>query len=102
LSAPRRAATRALTGAVIVLCVARAAGADEPLLVYTLRDGRFEAPAGARLDAVPMGSLAKPFVARAWARAHPGVAPPVEHCDGVGCWRPAGHGRVGLAVAPAV
>jgi stage II sporulation protein D len=102
LSAPRRAATRALTGAVIVLCVARAAGADEPLLVYTLRDGRFEAPAGARLDAVPMGSLAKPFVARAWARAHPGVAPPVEHCDGIGCWRPAGHGTVGLAVATAV
>ena len=51
----------------------------------------------------PVGSLQKPFVAKAWARSHPGQSPPPFHCDAAsGCWRPSGHGPSGLARALAV
>jgi hypothetical protein len=47
-----------------------------------------------------VGSLQKPFVAKAWAKAHPGVEPPVVVCaPGSGCWRASGHGRLGLQQA---
>ncbi len=52
--------------------------------------------------AVPMGSLQKPFVAEAWAAAHPGAPAPRFHCDGRSCWRPSGHGGLGLTRATAV
>lgn len=52
---------------------------------------------------VPVGSLQKPFVAKAWARAHPGLSPPRLRCDRTSrCWRPAGHGGLDLARALAL
>ena len=51
---------------------------------------------------VPVGSLQKPFVAKAWAAAHVGDATPRWDCDGRSCWRPSGHGTVGLTRATAV
>jgi hypothetical protein len=51
----------------------------------------------------PVGSLAKPFVAKAWAQSHPGEATPRFTCTGgSSCWLPAGHGALGLAKAVAV
>ncbi len=50
--------------------------------------------------AFPIGSLAKPFVAQAWAAAHAGEPTPRFRCTGgATCWRPAGHGELGLAGA---
>ncbi len=50
-----------------------------------------------------VGSLQKPFVALAWARAFPRRATPRLRCGpGSGCWRPSGHGEVGLARVLAV
>jgi len=52
---------------------------------------------------MPVGSLQKPFVARAWAQAHPGGPSPRFTCaKGSGCWFKAGHGELGLARALAV
>lgn len=51
---------------------------------------------------VPMGSLLKPFTALAYGEAH-GFHYPDFVCRGQagGCWRPRGHGRIGLAQAVA-
>ncbi len=59
---------------------------------------------GASLDApIAVGSLQKPFVAKAWAETHPGAPSPRFRCDaGSGCWRPSGHGDLGLVRALAL
>lgn len=59
---------------------------------------------GASIDApITVGSLQKPFVAKAWALAHTGEASPRFRCDpDSGCWLPAGHGELGLTRALAV
>lgn len=50
-----------------------------------------------------VGSLQKPFVAKAWAEAFPDRATPRFPCGPAsGCWRPSGHGELGLARALAV
>jgi hypothetical protein len=49
---------------------------------------------------VAVGSLLKPFLAEAWAAAHPGEPTPRFWCGpGSGCWLHAGHGELGLAGA---
>jgi len=53
-------------------------------------------------DPLPVGSLQKPFVAKAWALAHPGEPSPRFHCGPGGCWFPAGHGDLGLVRATTV
>jgi hypothetical protein len=73
------------------------------LLTWRLEGGAVRTDAGAPDRPLPVGSLAKPFVAKAWAKAHPTARPPVERCDAAShCWRPAGHGRLGLAHAVSV
>ncbi len=85
-----------------VLALARGLPAEEPVL-WTLENGAVRARPGAEPGPLAVGSLLKPFVAKAWARAHPGVQPPVERCERAsGCWRPAGHGSAGLTRALAV
>src|SRR5262249_15700908 len=51
-------------------------------------------------QAMPVGSLVKPFTALAYGRTH-GFAFPEFTCKGAQnrCWLPQGHGRVGLADA---
>jgi stage II sporulation protein D len=50
-----------------------------------------------------VGSLQKPFVAKAWSQAFPGRGTPRLRCGPAsGCWRPSGHGELGLARALAV
>lgn len=50
-----------------------------------------------------VGSIQKPFVAKAWAEAHPGELPPRLRCGpGSHCWLHVGHGDLDLATALAV
>src|SRR5258706_527873 len=83
-----------------LVALALPAGAGE-LILWRLENGAVQGPGDDRPR--PVGSLLKPFVAKAWARAHPGETPPVVGCDRTsGCWRPSGHGSVGLVRALAV
>jgi len=61
---------------------------------------RWPAEPGADGTAVAPGSLVKPFLAVAYGEQHGGVFPTV-HCKGTQsrCWRPAGHGSLGLEEA---
>lgn len=49
---------------------------------------------------IPLGSLVKPFTALAYGEKHD-FKYPVHFCRGTasGCWRPQGHGRIGLQSA---
>ena len=49
---------------------------------------------------IPLGSLVKPFTALAYGEKH-NFNYPVHLCRGTasGCWRPRGHGRIGLESA---
>ena len=81
--------------AALLAALALGAPAQEPLRVWRLggRDDR----------ARPVGSLQKPFVAEAWARAHPGQRPAALTCGRESrCWLPTGHGRLELARATAL
>ncbi len=82
---------------------ARSERATPELLVFSLRENRVTAPPQAPSGPLPTGSLAKPFVARAWAIAHPGQPSPVLRCTPASrCWNASGHGTLGLARAVAV
>jgi len=77
--------------------------AARALVTWRLESGRVVADGGAPVDALPVGSLQKPFVAKAWATAHPGAIPPTLTCDSKsGCWRRSGHGIVDLTRATVV
>ncbi|MDR0498740.1 MAG: hypothetical protein LBH03_03260, partial [Holophagales bacterium] len=44
-----------------------------------------------------VGSIQKPFIAKAWSVGHPNVAPPIITCSATsGCWRVSGHGQMNL------
>lgn len=84
-----------------LLALAFPARATE-LVLWRLENGAIHGPRGEDRPR-PVGSLLKPFVAKAWARAHPGEAPPVVRCErSSGCWRPSGHGTIGLVRGLAV
>ena len=78
----------------------------EPDLSYLLLDARTGDLIAARWEnasqPVPMGSLLKPFTALAYGEAH-SFHYPEYVCRGQagGCWRPRGHGRIGLTQAVA-
>lgn len=80
------------------------AKAQAPRLQFWVRDASGVLTQGALSDGpITVGSLQKPFVAQAWAAAHPGDPSPRFRCDpGSGCWLPAGHGELGLASALAL
>ena len=68
--------------------------------LQTWRLGAEGLEAGPGDGPMPVGSLQKPFVAKAWAAAHPGAASPRFRCRPADrCWLPAGHGELGLAQA---
>jgi cell division protein FtsI/penicillin-binding protein 2 len=78
----------------------------EPNLSYLLLDARTGDQIAARWEKVseplPMGSLLKPFTALAYGEAH-SFHYPEYVCRGQagGCWRPRGHGRIGISEAVA-
>lgn len=95
--------TRRLTGALLGLALGTpAAHAGSALVEWRLAGGRTLADPGAPRAALRVGSLQKPFVARAWAEAHPGAPTPRHDCrGGDACWLRGGHGPLGLVRATA-
>lgn len=72
------------------------ARADE-FEAWILSGGRIETQGHPDDTALPVGSLQKPFLVRAWAKTHPSVATPRFTCTATsGCWRPSGHGTLDL------
>jgi stage II sporulation protein D len=72
------------------------------LLVWRLEHDHVAGPEGWDRP-LPVGSLAKPFVAKAWARSHAGSVTPRFQCtSSSGCWLHSGHGSLGLSKAIAV
>jgi hypothetical protein len=89
---------RALLAALLVW--APAAAAAPGLSLWRLDPGAAAAESSAPDQPLAVGSLVKPFLAKAWATAHPGAASPRFGCAaGSGCWLPGGHGDLGLAGA---
>ncbi|HJW31729.1 MAG TPA: hypothetical protein VJ505_00050 [Holophagaceae bacterium] len=89
-------------GRALAACVAvGVASAQEPTLhTWRLEHGRLECSEGVSDAPLAVGSLQKPFVARAWAQAHPDAPTPRFSCSGGGaCWLKQGHGDLGLATA---
>ncbi len=94
----------AVAVATALVATARAAAPGE-LRVWMLDRGEARAAGaggggGETEPSLPLGSLVKPFLAEAWASAHPDEPTPRLRCaGGAQCWRPAGHGELGLARA---
>ena len=90
-----------VVASALAMSLVYASTATPVLRVWQLED---EQVAGADADVpLPVGSLQKPFVAEAWARAHPGQVPGLGRCDARShCWRPSGHGVLGLERALAL
>ena len=79
------------------------AAQSSQLTTWTLEQGRLVFGPAATAAPLSVGSLQKPFVAKAWAAAHPTSVPPRFHCGPESaCWLPSGHGEVGLTRALAV
>ncbi len=80
---------------------ALAASGQEPVFhTWSMDQGRLEISVGASDAPLAVGSLQKPFVARAWAQAHPEAASPRFLCKGGrACWLKRGHGELGLTTA---
>lgn len=67
---------------------------------WILETAGLQSSPGATDLPAPVGSLQKPFVAEAWARAHRDAPTPRFTCrGGTSCWLKAGHGTLGLARA---
>lgn len=84
------------------LCVSLAS--QEPRLTLWCRDASGVmiqgSPYNMANDApIAVGSLQKPFIAKAWAATHEGDPPRVRCGPESSCWLPAGHGELGLSAA---
>lgn len=88
---------------LLALASLPALGARPPeLAIWRLEGSRVEAAPPSGDMPIPVGSLQKPFVARAWSRSHGDGPSPRFACTGSGCWFRAGHGELGLTRAVAV
>ncbi len=99
-----RLAARRVLSALCACLAFTSARAQTPRLQIWIRDASGALTRGAALDApIAVGSLQKPFVAKAWAATHAGTASPRFRCEASsGCWLPSGHGELGLARALAL
>jgi hypothetical protein len=89
-----------IAAAALAWTVLATAGADPRIILWRLEPGATEVASGAPDLPVTVGSLLKPFLAKAWAQAHPGEPSPRFQCGPEsGCWLRAGHGELGLAGA---
>jgi cell division protein FtsI/penicillin-binding protein 2 len=69
-------------------------------LFYDERDDRFIATKWSESDqAIPIGSLVKPFTALAYAESHNFLFPEHVCTGGNSCWLPKGHGALGIVGA---
>lgn len=98
----QRLALAALASLASVASVASLAWAQAPGVLQTWRRDAagFEADPGCSDLPMTVGSLQKPFVAKAWAQSHPGEPAPRFRCEASDrCWLHPGHGELGLAEA---
>ena len=86
---------------ILAWIAACAAHSQEPVLhTWRLEQDRLVISEGASDLPLAVGSLQKPFVARAWAQAHPDAPSPRFTCTGGDtCWLKKGHGELGLSTA---
>jgi len=85
---------------LFALAILPAAGADARLTLWRLEPGGGAMVSDAPDLPVPVGSLLKPFLAKAWAAAHPYQPSPRFACGPDDhCWLRSGHGELGLAGA---
>ena len=89
---------------VIVALILSATASALPLSAdferWVLNRGQVQPPDHSSQELIPVGSLQKPFLVRAWATSHPTAAPPSFTCTRTsGCWRPSGHGTLSLRAA---
>src|SRR6185295_1314009 len=90
----------ALILALWAAAVAARAAFPAERATWVLEGARLRAGAGADDVEAAVGSLKKPFVAAAWARAHGDAPTPRFTCaGGPGCWLRSGHGVLGLSRA---
>jgi hypothetical protein len=95
-----RRAGHLLVAGLLGLAWGVAPAQESTLQTWLLERGRLEASPGATDGPLAVGSLQKPFVARAWAQAHPDQISPRFTCTGGrNCWLKQGHGELGLASA---
>lgn len=72
----------------------------EDFNTWILRAGVLRSSHRSADDPLPVGSLQKPFIVKAWASSHPTAASPRFTCTRTsGCWRPGGHGALDLRSA---
>lgn len=91
--------------AVLGLCATLALAQSAPTPRLRTWSRQAHRPANPQRGDAPLavGSLQKPFVAKAWAISHPGQTPPQLTCGpGSQCWHRSGHGALGLSRALAV
>ena len=93
-----RRRSRIVLSTLIFVLAARAGATD--FVAWILNRGVAGTIGDASDDALPVGSLQKPFVVRAWAASHATEASPRFFCSRASsCWRPAGHGALDLRSA---
>jgi len=84
-----------LGGLALALCASPAATGE--FEAWILRRGQIQTQGQPGDGPLPVGSLQKPFVVRAWARTHRTETTPRFTCTSTsGCWRPSGHGTLDL------
>ena len=96
MGAIRRVTLAALVAVGTVFGVVRPAQSDD-FEAWILSRDQFTTLGHASREPLPVGSLQKPFLVRAWAASHPGERTPHFTCTRTsGCWRPSGHGALDL------
>lgn len=94
-----------IAGLALLLLAATSGIAQIPppkssLQVWRLEASGFQADPEAGDAPLPVGSIQKPFVAKAWALAHPQEVSPRYSCTAASrCWLRSGHGELGLTQA---
>jgi hypothetical protein len=84
------------SAALALLVLTTVVHADD-FVAWILTQGRIRDAQHFGNEPVPVGSLQKPFLVRAWAADHATGATPMFHCSpSSGCWRPSGHGTLDL------
>ncbi|MEO8359040.1 MAG: hypothetical protein ABI672_03335 [Vicinamibacteria bacterium] len=93
-----RRPTAFVTAILVTLAVSAAVtAAPGTFESWVIRPGQPPSLKPSANERLPVGSLQKPFIVRAWARAHAEQDTPRFTCTRTsGCWRPSGHGTVGL------
>ncbi len=90
----------AIPGALLSIAFGACLSSADSFDAWVLNRGQVQSLGHPTESHLPVGSLQKPFVVRAWAASHLAAATPKFTCNGTsGCWRPGGHGTLDLRSA---